>query len=163
LDATEQFIVDNKPSFSIISIMPGFVIGTNHVAMDSQTLAKGSNAIPISVISGKKSPAGRPGSVAHIKDVARVHVGALSPAISGNRSFVVDVGPVDFDDVIKVAEREFPEAVKEGIISTEGSAPALPINVDSSETVAVFGPLGSYEEAVKDLLAQFIELKKGGK
>jgi len=165
LDATDRFVAEKKPHFTVVNVMPGYVIGANALATDIKTLGDGSNGIPVAIISGQKLPGARPGTIADVRDVARIHVGALDEAKvkveGGSRSFLFDVGHVDFNTIIKVAENEFPEAVKDGILSTEGSLAAVYQNLDVSETVEVFGPLTGYEDAVKPLLAQFIALKKG--
>jgi len=161
LDATDRFIAENKPSFTVVNVMPGYVIGANEWATDAKSLAAGSNGLVLSVVTGVKSPAARPGNITDIRDVARVHVGSLDEEkVKGNQSFLLDVGQVRFDDALDVASREFADAVKEGVLPLGGTIPAVTNNVDASATVEVFGKLRGYEDAVKSLLEQFVALKR---
>ena len=62
LDATDRFLIDKKPHFTIVNVMPGYVIGENALATDREGLSDGSNALITTIIQGIKAPIARPGS-----------------------------------------------------------------------------------------------------
>ncbi|KAH7400168.1 hypothetical protein BKA64DRAFT_476332 [Cadophora sp. MPI-SDFR-AT-0126] len=163
LDATDAFLSTQSPHFTIVNIMPGFVIGRSELVTKSDDLLKSTNAVPLSIILGVKGDK-KPAMITHIDDVARIHVAALDTAkVSGNRGFLLqsgDGGKIVFDDALEVAKEKFGSAVDEGILPLGGTTGNAYQIVDSSETDEVFGELKSYKEAVESVLGQFVELKR---
>lgn len=98
--------------------------------------------------------------VVDVRDVARIHVGSLDEEkVVGSKSFLLDAGPMKFDDALEIAEREFPEAVKSGILPLGGHLPAAFQILDTSDTVKTFGKMYTYAEAAKEVIGQYVELK----
>lgn len=161
LNATDKFLLEKKPHFTIVNVMPGYVLGRNELVTDAEKLIDGSNAIPLSIVNGAKGPFARPGITTDVRDVAKAQVESLDEEkVKSSTSFVMDVGNVVFDDVNEIVKRKFPDAVKAGVVSLGGSIPAVSQKVDVSETAKVFGPQRSFEDMVTSVVGQYIELKK---
>lgn len=159
LEATEKFVAERKPQFDVVNVMPSYVIGPKELATRAQDVVSGSNAYGLSNVLGFKSGPSVESAV-HLDDVARIHVKSLdTQKIAGNTSYILNTD-TRFASGIEVSEQYFPEAVKEGILPLGGEKPGLPIIFDVTDTVNAFGPLKSYEEAIKSVLGQYVELRK---
>jgi hypothetical protein len=159
LAASDRFLVDEKPLFTIVTVMPGCVIGANELATNRAALEKGSNALVLGIVRGQKQPAGRPCQVSDVRDLARIQIEALDEEkVKGSQSFFVHSDRFAFDDAIEITKRNFPEAVATGVFPLGGSVPSIYQNIDSSSTVKTFGSLATYEESVKALLANYLAL-----
>ena len=163
LNATDEFLATQSPHFTIVNIMPGFVIGRSELITKSEDILKSTNAVPLAAVLGVKGDK-KPAMITHIDDVARIHVAALDTAkVPGNRGFLLqsgDGGKIVFDDALEVAKEKFADAVEEGILPMGGTTGDAYQIVDSRETDEVFGGLKSYKEAVESVLGQFVELKR---
>lgn len=160
LDATDRFIKEKNPGFTVVNVMPGYVIGRNELINDADSLISGSNALILSIVKGLKSPGARPGTVTDIRDVVQIQVGSLDETkVVGNRSFLLDIGHVVFDDANDIARRAFPEAVESGVLPLGGSIKPVWQSADVTETLKVFGPLKSYEDMVVSVVGQYVDLK----
>jgi hypothetical protein len=110
------------------------------------------------LVLGMTAPNASPGIVVHADDVARIHVGALDEKkIPGNASLFASI-PAQFEDAIGIVRRLFPEAVEDGRLPLGGKRGTLPMTIDIQDTISVFGPLKSYEEMVKSVVGQYLEL-----
>ena len=50
LDATERFLVEKKPHFTVVNVQPGYVVGPHALIEDAESLVSGSNAVVMSVV-----------------------------------------------------------------------------------------------------------------
>ncbi|PMD33772.1 NAD(P)-binding protein [Hyaloscypha variabilis F] len=165
LDATDRFIAEKKPHFSIVNLLPGYVFGRNELVKTADELNVGSNSIVIKLALGTHFPAPRPTLITYIGDVARIHVVALDETkVVGNQTYILEGGKegekVVFEDVNEIVKREFEEAVNKGWLKGEGRLQGAWSLVDASETRKVFGELTGFEESVREVLQQWVELKK---
>jgi nucleoside-diphosphate-sugar epimerase len=165
-DATEKFIEAKKPHFTIVNVMPTFVIGKNELVTDSKHITDGTNFIPMQIILGNKNTTPFTGNIAVLEDVALVHVGSLDEKkVRGNANFLVTSGDgidgVTLDSALEIAKKHFPEAVEKGILPLGGTTPTSLLRLDVSPTEKVFGPMKTYEDAVKSVVAHYIELVEG--
>ena len=120
-------------------------------------MAGGSNGLLIGLVLGMSAPNASPGAVVHVDDVARIHVGALDEEkVADNANFLASIS-VQFEDALEIAARLFPEAVQDGKLPLGGKRATLPLTVDTQDTIAVFGPLKSYEEMVKSVVGQYLD------
>jgi nucleoside-diphosphate-sugar epimerase len=163
LIATNKFVEEKKPEWDIINIMPSFVIGDNEMVTDPEKIADGTVAAAFAQVLGGDSGWGAvPSTSVHVKDVARLHVEALNPKIAGNQSFLaVSEGErgTRWEEAIDVVQRNFPLAVKRGILPNNGTASTKRTRVDASRTEKVFGfQFASYEEQVKSVVEQYLEM-----
>ncbi|TVY44050.1 putative uncharacterized oxidoreductase, partial [Lachnellula occidentalis] len=77
LDATDRFVAEKKPRFSIVNVMPGYVIGRNALAMSARELQSGSNNVVLGLVTGNVRKEAQLATVVDVRDVARVQVEAL--------------------------------------------------------------------------------------
>lgn len=161
LDATDRFVAGEKPRFSVVNIMPGYVIGRNERAASSRELLGGSNGVVLALVTGSVREEAQLATVVDVRDVARVQVGALDEGrvVGAYRGFVVDAGKVDLNDVVGIARREFGGAFEKGILR-EGRTNSVSRDFDARETEEVFGELRGLEEMVKSVVGQYVELKE---
>ena len=163
LVATKEFVAEKKPEWDVINIMPSFVIGDNEMITDPKLVADGTVAAAFAQVLGGDSGWGAvPSTSVHVADIARLHVEALNPKIEGNQSFLaVSEGErgTRWEEAIEIVNRNFPEAVKSGVLPNNGTASTKRTKVDSSRTEKVFGfKFQSYEEQVKSVTKQYLEL-----
>lgn len=163
LVATKEFIASKKPEWDVINIMPSFVIGDNEMITDPKLIADGTVRAAFAQVLGEDSGWGAvPSTSVHVADVARLHVEALNPKIEGNQSFLaVSEGErgTKWEESIEIVNRNFPEAVKKGILPNNGPAATKRTKVDARRTEKVFGfKFQSYEEQVKSVTKQYLSL-----
>jgi hypothetical protein len=162
LAATEKFIADKNPHFTVVNVMPSYVLGANKLVTHSSKVSGGTNGLVMAVAMGMNMPTRRPGTVISLQDVARVHVASLDEQkIPGNKNFVFHTEQkMAFDDVNEIAKKNFREAVADGTIPLGGSIPTTYVNIDIREEVKLFGPLQTHEEMVVSVLDQYVTLKR---
>ena len=164
---TRDFVAEEKPNFSIINIMPSFVIGKNELATTPETVVSGSNALIMSALLGQQNPTGMIAGFAHVDDVAFVHVAALNPDIKGNRNYGVHYDytkEAKFDDAIDVVKKWFPDAVADGILRLGGSTTSHLVPFDVRNTEEELGyKQKTFEEMVKNQVSHYIEVSKNVK
>lgn len=155
---TEEFAKTKSPHFTISHVVPGYVFGRNELALNAgmmQTQNSSNNFLMVGLLGGEL-PFPIHGGFAHIDDVAEIHLRvALEEAYAGK-----DVGiatKVDYASIFDQIKDKFPEAVKEGIFK-KGTVPTLPMEYDSSDAKGLLGELKSFETAVSDVAAQYLEL-----
>src|SRR5690349_3155550 len=138
------------------------VTGKNELNRTPADVGKGSNGSTLGVVLDNVSQMPSIGVSVHVNDVARAHIDALNPALTGNRDYLCSSGGVDgttWDDAKEIAKRNFPEAVADGRLPLAGSLPTRPIHFDSSETEKAFGwKFASFEEQVKSVVGHYLEL-----
>ncbi|MCJ1324944.1 hypothetical protein MMC10_001606 [Thelotrema lepadinum] len=162
LNAVDAFIEKQKPHFCITNIIPGFVYGPNKQATSTKKLLTGSNRALITALKGEKSEMPRLAGVAHIEDVAKVHLLALRPQFEGSQDYGVTFSVV-YDDAFDIAKRHFPKAFETGFLK-QGSQPSMPVAWDASDTERTFGiSFKTYEKIVCDLVGQMLELERAEK
>jgi len=163
LVATKEFVKEKKPEWDVINIMPSFVVGDNEIITDPKLISDGTVSAAFAQVLGGDSGWGNvPSTSIHVADIARLHVDALNPKIEGNQSFLaVSEGErgTRWEEAIEIVNRNFPEAVKKGILPNNGKAATKRTKVDSSRTEKVFGfKFQSYEEQVKSVVKQYLTL-----
>jgi nucleoside-diphosphate-sugar epimerase len=163
LIATNDFVKEKKPEWDVINIMPSFVIGDNELITDPKLISDGTVSAAFAQVLGGDSGWGAvPSTSIHVADIARLHVESLDPKIEGNQSFLaVSEGErgTRWEEAIEIVNRNFPEAVKKGILPNNGIALTKRTKVDSSRTEKVFGwKFQSYEEQVKSVVKQYLGL-----
>lgn len=163
LIATKEFISTNKPEWDVVNIMPAFVIGDNEMVTDPKLISDGTVSAAFAQVLGGDSGWGAvPSTSVHVADVGRLHVEALNPKIEGNQSFLaVSEGErgTRWEEGIKIVNRNFPEAVKRGVLPNNGTAATKRTKIDASRTEKIFGwKFQSYEEQVKSVAKQYLEL-----
>lgn len=54
LDATDKWLAEKKPHFSIVNIMPGFILGRNELVTVAEDLLNGTNAVVLGPVLGQQ-------------------------------------------------------------------------------------------------------------
>ena len=161
LDATDRFQAKNQPHFSIVNIMPSFVIGKNELVRAATLVPAGSNGVVMSILLGQKSSTPRLRPTVHVQDVARVHVGVLDEQkVPEGRDFILAADQVPLDDAIGVVQQYFPEAIAKSLLPLGGSTPSVSTRLDVSDTIATFGAFKPFAEQVRDVVEQYVALKE---
>jgi nucleoside-diphosphate-sugar epimerase len=159
---TLEFIEKEKPKFTVINVMPSFVLGKNELATTPQAVNSGSNAIALNALLGVQNPTGIPGVTVHVDDVAKIHIAALDPKVDGNRNFGANsngIEGIEWDSAIEVVKRHFPKAVEKGIFPLGGSQKPIRSQFDASETEKVLGfKFKSFEEQIISLAGWYVEV-----
>ena len=149
LNAIDDFVQEKKPSFDIIVIMPGFVYGRDKKATDTESLLAGSNGLLLASITGKTPAIPRLTGVAHVNDVAKVHVLALQEKVNGGQAFGV-TAPVVYEDAFDMVRERFPK----------GTQKNFPVNWDASKTEETFGlKFQTFKDIVLDVASQYLEFE----
>ena len=169
-NATRKFIEEKKPKFEIVNIMPSFVIGPNELATTPEAVNSGSNRLALISPMGGQNPAGTPMFVAHVDDVAFVHVEALESKYQGNKNWGVNWNGVEkspdaksWDSANEIIQRNFPEAVKSGLSPLGGSHKSHYSLFDASETEKAMGrQFKSFEDMVVDLVKHYVKVSGKG-
>ena len=138
---TRDFIAKEKPQFTIVNIMPTFVVGPNELATTTDAVPSGSNGLALSVLLGAKNPNGMPAATVHVDDVAFLHIAGLDPKVQGNKNFGAnyDVNGIKWDDAIDIVKKHFPKEVEKGVFPLGGSQTSLPMPFDASGSEKFFG------------------------
>lgn len=156
---TRDFIAKEKPSFSVVNIMPSFVIGKNELATTPQAVASGSNRLALAALLGSVQSQGPPAAACHVDDVAFVHVAALDPKIKGNQNFGLNYNGakgIVWDDAIEIVKKHFPKETENGIFPLGGSTPSVPSAFDASRTEEVFNfKQKNFEEMIVSLAGHY--------
>jgi len=159
---TLEFIEKEKPKFSVINVMPSFVVGKNELATTKEAVNSGSNALALNPILGVQNPAGLSGTTVHVDDVAFVHIAALDPKIEGNQNFACNSNGTEgtkWDDGLDIVRKHFSSAVKDGIFPLNGAQKSNPLKFDASKTEEVFNfKFKSYEDQIVSLAGWYAEV-----
>ena len=167
---TLDFISQSHPSYSIINIMPSFIIGPNLLATTPQEVGSGSNRVAIATILGQNM-GGMLGNTCHIDDVALAHVASLSDTITidkgkGYRNFGVDVyypppHKLNWGSATEIVKKHFPKEVEEGVFPLGGKGEDFTLPFDARETERVLfegRKARGWEEQVVDLAGYYAEV-----
>jgi nucleoside-diphosphate-sugar epimerase len=161
-NATREFVAKEQPYFSVINIMPSFVIGRNSFATTKEEYRSGSNNIALAPLLGVTFPQPRPGHACHVDDVAAVHVAALSSDINGHRNFGVNydgLNGVEWNNAIDIVKRNAPELEQTGVFPFGGSVVSLKAAFDASKTEAELGiKFKSFETMVLDVARAYTQI-----
>ena len=159
LNAVEKWMVDNQPSFDLITVIPGWIFGRDELVTEAKQLEFGTtNSVLMGFLRGAKNENLANGNAVLGDEVAKVQVAALDPKIAGNQSFVTS-HPMHWEDAHPVLQKSFSEALKSGKVSIEGKQPTVDISIDATKTEQTFGfKFSPFEDIVKSITNQYLEL-----
>ncbi|KAJ9664726.1 hypothetical protein H2198_000072 [Neophaeococcomyces mojaviensis] len=166
-NAVRKFIETESPRYSVINIMPSFVLGRNQLATTPEAVAGGSNMAAMFPVLGVSGQGPFEPIAVYINDVAFLHIAALdqnNKKIKHNDNFGAS-WPHRFDwtDVNEIVKKRFPDAIAEGVIAANGEnkqEPNTPF-YDTTRTEEVFDfKFKDLETAVVDLVEYYLEVKK---
>ena len=163
LNATKKYFADSSRHFDNVNIMPGFFIGKSELASakkEDLTSGHGTNKTSFAPIMGQKSNFPYPGTMAHVDDIAKVHVLALDEKVKGGQNFGIQAGGVNgtpWDDAITTVKKHYPKEVESGVLPATGTQPSKLLKYDTSATEKTLGiKFQSYEAAVVDLVDWYL-------
>jgi len=154
---------ERDPSFDLVTIGPGFVIGRDETVTAPDQIGKGTNGFMIGQLFGQAFPLPVASVSVHLEDVAKLHVEALNPSIPGNQMYLAAAdgteGPT-WADVVEIVKRHYPKEVADGIFKVDaGSTGTLRVRVDSSFTEKIFDlKFQPFEKQVLSVTDHFLEL-----
>jgi nucleoside-diphosphate-sugar epimerase len=161
-EATEKFIAEKRPAFSVVNIMPVFVLGRDDTVTDASNIAKGTNGLLAGPLLGHARDQPLIGCVVHVDDVAKLHTLALDPSVKGNQDFLAATpGAIDWADSFEIVKRRFPEAYADGVFKFDSIARpvSVPTKIDSSKAETTFGfKFKSFEEQTVSVVEHYLEL-----
>jgi nucleoside-diphosphate-sugar epimerase len=161
LNTTRDFIAQQKPHFTVVNIMPSYVIGPNKLAKTPADARGGTNRFALSVLFGVQMD-GVQAATVHVDDVAFLHIASLDPKIEGNRNFGANVKrgePRSWEDAIEIVKKRFPKEIETGVFPLGGHQPTIPTLFDASETERVFGiKFKDFEEQVVDAAGYYAQV-----
>jgi nucleoside-diphosphate-sugar epimerase len=160
LNAMEGWVAATRPTFDLITVIPGWIFGRDELVADVASHTKGTtNSVLVNFLLGGRNKDPYNSNAVWGADVARVHVAALDPAVKGNQSFVVSTEMV-WDDAHRVLEEHFADAVKAGKLSLDGEQPTIAIKVSGAKAEKQFGfTYKPYTEVVREVAQQYLELE----
>lgn len=162
--ATKEFIANNNPQFDIVNLLPSVVLGPEDLATCTSALLVGTRAMLMPVLHGVKLDAPLVGTPVHVDDVARAHVDAIKTGVPGNADYILSSDGeegIDWNSMSDIARKYFPGEVESGMLPLGGALPTRKWRLDVSSTERVFGwKCRPFEETMRDLIAQYVELLK---
>ncbi|KAL7922549.1 hypothetical protein ACQKWADRAFT_326761 [Trichoderma austrokoningii] len=160
--ATHKFVAEKKPAFSVVNILPVFVVGRDDTVTDPANIGKGSNGFLMDPLLGIAPLYPMVGAVVDVDDVARMHLLSLdSSIVKGNEDFIGYAAPtIDWADSFEIVKRRFPEAYADGVFKFESIPRPITgaVNIDASKAEKVFGKFKSFEEQVVSVVEHYLEL-----
>lgn len=173
--AVRDFVEDQKPSFDYVILLPSVVIGPDErISSDTDTtesLLQGTRAdvlVP-ALTSPLNSPLLYVGVPVHVADVARAHVDAVNGSlIPGNSEYILSSDTsegIEWDDEIQgICKKYFAQEVDSEELPLQGSLTTIKWRLDGMSTEKTFGwKFTSFEETMKGLVAQYLQLKQNEK
>jgi nucleoside-diphosphate-sugar epimerase len=161
LEATENFIAKESPSFDVVNIAPSFVIGKNELIISAKEFMIGTNVAAWGIVLGNKSSQPVAGASVHVNDVALLHVKALSDNVPAGIYIANSEGleGTKWESALQIVAKHFPKAIKNSIIPNNGEGSTRKLPIDSSKAENIFGiKFLSYEEQVKSVGQHYLEL-----
>ncbi|KAI1463440.1 putative cinnamoyl-CoA reductase [Daldinia caldariorum] len=157
---SDELVETQNPHFTVSHVVPGYVFGRNELVLDADMMhtQNSSNNFLMLGLQGGEPPFPVHGGFAHIDDVADAHlrVAFLDPKPDEPKDFGI-AAKVNYDNIFDYVARAFPKAVEEGIFK-KGKIQTIPINYDSSDVEKLLGgKLRTFESAVVDVAAQYLE------
>lgn len=172
--ATKSFISQGSPQFDIVSLLPSVVIGPDDRLLydenaTRENLLEGTRGAVLApaLTSSLNSPFDYVGVPVHVADVARAHVAAVDKTqVPGNSEYILSSdspeGVVWDRDIHSIARRHFPEKVENKVLPLEGSLGTVKWRLDALRSEEIFGQFTSFEETMKGLIEQYLQLRKAG-
>lgn len=162
--ATATFIADNKPAFDVINILPTFVIGRDETVTDAKNIGKGTNGLLMRPLLGLVEEYPQHNATVHVDDVARMHLAALDPKVTGGQDFLAagpDFGVTNWAESLELIKKRYPKAYADGLFNS--SAIATPVatitKVDSGKASSELGiKFKTSEEQVISVVEHYLEL-----
>jgi nucleoside-diphosphate-sugar epimerase len=160
LNETEAWLEREKPSFDVVHIFPGFIVGKDELVTDVKDAMYGTNKEVLHPVTGGDDGF-IPSSSIHLYDVALAHVKALDPKIPAQGYILSSEGlrGTHWEESMPTVAKSFAAEVKSGVLANNGKIVTLPVKIDERKSEEILGiKLKSYEEQVKNIVGHYLEL-----
>lgn len=173
--AVRDFVLDKKPNFDYVNLLPSVVIGPDErISSDtgaSESLLQGTRTAVLApaLTSSLNSPFPYVSVPVHVADVARAHIEAVNASlIPGNSEYILSSDTpegIEWDlDIQGICKKYFAQEVDSGDLPLQGSLTTIKWRLDGMSTEKAFGwKFTSFEETMKGLVSQYLQLKKNEK
>jgi nucleoside-diphosphate-sugar epimerase len=173
--AVRDFVLDQKPSFDYVNLLPSVVIGPDErISSDADTpesILQGTRAAVLApaLTSSLNSSFPYVGVPVNVADVVRAHVDAVNAGlIPGNPEYILSSDTpegIEWDrEIQNICKKYFAQEVNSGDLPLQGSLTTIKWRLDGISTEEAFGwKFTSFEETMKGLLSQYLQLKKNEK
>ncbi|OQD60249.1 hypothetical protein PENPOL_c026G07640 [Penicillium polonicum] len=156
-NATWEFREAEKPHYSLVTMHPAFVFGTNLVQTSAQEVQTGSNGILWGTVMGGVPLGGIRG--VHIQDVAEAHIKVLDPKIKDGSKYLLSAPSTTWKDVARIALKAYPNVGAKITEEVEGT-PAMPTDTTKAE-VELGMQWRSWDEIVRSVMDQQLGFLQG--
>lgn len=152
--ATLDFIEENKPQFSVVTLHPVFVYGRNLLQTKAEELT-GSNGMLFGSFFADE-PMFAPYRGVHVLDVAEAHIKALTLADAPVSSFLMSASDRTWEEALEFVKKEYP-AVGVKVQPKDGAK----WNVDTTRAREILGfeTWREMEVQIKDVFDQQLQLR----
>jgi len=161
LNESEKWIKDNKPSFDVINIFPGFVLGADEFNEKASDGLVGTNFTVLKPAIGEDASY-LPAVSVHVKDVSLAHVLALDSKVPGNQGYILASGGLagtKWEQVFDVVKSKFPNEVANGVLPNNGNVVSVPVKVDERKSEKLLGmKYRGFEDQVESTLSHYLSL-----
>ncbi|KAG6090366.1 hypothetical protein E4U30_008179 [Claviceps sp. LM220 group G6] len=163
--AIQAFLRDKKPQFTVVNILPVFIIGRDEKITAVKTYySKGTNSFLMGPLLGIKNHITvMGGNSVHLDDVAELHIRGLDENLAtGNETFIAAAGPMTWSDCFDIVQRRFPKECAEGVFPFDDilRPSTSAVNVDNAKAKRLLGrEFKTYEEQVVSVVEHYLELR----
>ncbi|KAM0817383.1 hypothetical protein AB5N19_03188 [Seiridium cardinale] len=169
--ATRNFVVDRKPQFDFVNLLPSVVIGPDERIAPTEgvdSLLQGTRAAVLAPALDGSTNSAFPyvGVPVRVVDVAKAHVdAAITDLIPGNSEFILSSdtpdGVVWDKDIRSIATKFFAREVGDQALPMKGTLPSIKWRLDGRTTEVAFGwKFRTFEDTMRELIGQYLGLKR---
>ena len=159
--------------FDIVSILPGYVFGRNHLIRDPGVFERttSNQYLLQSLLPADARNEALPlilSSAVHLEDVIAVHISAIDrvrlPFNAKKPHRIVGVTStlkIPDSEIFSVVQTAFPDAVQQNVFEAGGTLKRMNVEWDASETEEMFSlKFRSWQDMVTDVAGQYVDLIK---
>ena len=152
--ATLDFVENEKPHFSVVTLHPVYVFGQNLLQTSADEMSGTNEMLFKSLFS--KEPLVSPYRGVHIDDVAAAHVRALNLPAAPISSYLLSARDRTWEEVFDFVKSKFPEA---GFTGKPKSGERVTVETARAEAELGFSSWKEMEEQVVDVVEQQFKLR----
>ena len=168
--AAWAFVEKNKPSWDLATVCPPLVLGPHIHQCESPEKLNTSSKMAYDLFAGKKDEASLKnpaGNCVDVRDVADVHIKALTTAAAGGQRLPASYGPYtwqDFADAIQDSKSISSEAKSKAVKGEKGAGKSVKQNIfDGSKSEKTLGiKYKDVQQQADDMALAFEEYEKRG-
>jgi nucleoside-diphosphate-sugar epimerase len=161
--AADDFMKDNKVSFDLVRVHPGYTMGAHELDTARSHMFGGTNGALLGTALGNIEKGPKLTGQVLLEDVALAHVKALKPEVASNGDNIIVAGNggvgIPWDDVADAVKLAFPKEVESGVLKpTTGQENFFTkYDVSLSEKAVGYKYSGA-KEMVESVVGQYLAL-----